>query len=141
MNKNEYNMVRSAGLAILGCILNISASAQDAGESITREQIEQFAKFPGGSDKFYEYVSSNLKYPADALLDSITGVVYVEFALTKTGVIDKNSVRVIKSLSPSCDEEAIRLIKEGPAWQPARAKGADIAQMIQFPVSFELKKE
>lgn len=137
-----YNsLLRYTCIAVFVMVMATDVAAQDETQSPAREKIEEFAKFPGGSDKFYEYISTNLEYPTDALKDSIGGVVYVEFSLTNAGAIDKNSVKVIKSLSASCDEEALRLIKGGPAWSPARSKVAAISQVIIFPVSFEWKKE
>jgi TonB family protein len=102
------------------------------------EVIDRFAQFPGGAEKFYEYIKANLKYPADARKDSITGIVFVEFKVDSRGVIVKESVKVIKGLSSSCDDEALRLIKNGPSWTPAESQGKDVEQAVTFPVNFIL---
>jgi protein TonB len=126
-------------LAILFAAL--PAIAQEAQEPLIRVNIEEFATFPGGVEQFYEYVQNNQRYPASALRDSLGGVVYVEFMLGKDGTIDKGSLKVVKSLSPDCDQEAIRLIAAAPSWSPARSKEGAAAQSIIFPVSFEWTKE
>src|SRR5690606_14266366 len=101
--------------------------------------IEKFAAFHGGAEKFYEHVQRNLRYPVDALRDSVQGDVFVEFILDANGEVIKNSVRVLQSLSSSCDEEAIRLIKEAPRWIPARSRSKTVEQQVTFPISFKLK--
>ena len=84
--------------------------------------IDKFAQFPGGVEKFYQYVKNSIQYPLDALKDSIQGDVFVEFTLDETGAIIKDSIKVVEGLSTSCDKEAIRLIMNAPRWIPAKSK-------------------
>lgn len=101
--------------------------------------IEKFAHFPGGAEKFFEYIQGNLRYPLDALRDSVQGDVFVEFSLDARGEVVKSSVRVLQSLSSTCDEEAMRLIKEAPPWIPARSRSKTVEQQVTFPISFKLE--
>lgn len=103
------------------------------------QPIEQFAQFPGGVEKFYDYLSTNLQYPADAITNNISGDVHIEFIVDTEGNVVLESVRAITSLSPSCDEEAVRLVKNSPQWIPAQSQGANIVQYITIPVSFRLR--
>lgn len=118
-----------------------AATAQEDAKLVERVHIEEFARFDGGAERFYEYVQENLQYPASALRDSISGVVYVEFLLEKDGAIDKASIKVVQSLSPECDKEAMRLIAEAPPWMPARSRNGVAVQTVTFPVSFALQDE
>jgi len=102
----------------------------------TSAAIEKFARFPDGGDKLYEYVKKKMIYPADAKKDSISGVVYVEFIVDVDGTVLPETVKVIKGLSPSCDAEAVKIIKATPKWIPAATKSAATRQWISFPVSF-----
>ncbi|WP_276365365.1 energy transducer TonB [Chryseolinea sp. H1M3-3] len=99
--------------------------------------VDKFAQFETGADKFYEYLKTNVKYPADAKKDSVSGFVYVEFIIGEDGAIISESVKIQKGLTPSCDAEALRVIRRAPKWKAGSAKtGAAIKQKISFPVEF-----
>lgn len=120
---------------IVALLFSLSIKSETRGQS--RETVvEKFAQFPNGADKFDAYLKNNLKYPADAKKDSINGFVFVRFTVKTNGAIDPNSVIVLKGLSPSCDAEAIRLIRSAPKWNAATSKTAAIDQQITFPVGF-----
>ena len=70
--------------------------------------------------RFDDYVKENLIYPEAAKSNDITGKVTLEFKLDKLGNI--SDIKVVKGIGYGCDEEAIRLLKEGPEWLPARNK-------------------
>ena len=74
------------------------------------------ASFPGGIDAFKEYVSKNMKYPEEAKKNNISGIVRVAFAVNKDGTI--NNITVPEGIGYGCDEEAVRLIKHSPKWNP-----------------------
>ncbi len=65
-------------------------------------------------------MKENLIYPEAAKSNDITGKVTLEFKLDKLGNI--SDIKVVKGIGYGCDEEAIRLLKEGPEWLPARNK-------------------
>ncbi len=92
------------------------------------------ASFPGGMEKFYTYVINTIRMPRDDR--GINGKVYVQFVIDSTGIILSEDIRVIKSLSKSCDAEAIRLIKNSPRWIPARENGHPIRHTMVMPISF-----
>ena len=129
-------------LMIIALAVFLSSNTARSQESVLAKSqdqvIEKFADYPGGLEKMYDYVRKNLKYPEDALRDSITGDVFVEFIVDVEGKVVSKSVKVIGSVSRSCDEEAVRLIKNSPAWIPARSKRGAEEQYISFPVSFRL---
>jgi periplasmic protein TonB len=78
------------------------------------------AEFPGGMVKLYSFISKKVKYPKDAKIQKINGSVSVSFIIDAEGNIKKESVKVVKKLFDSCDNEAIRVIKECPRWIPAK---------------------
>jgi len=101
--------------------------------------VDKFASFPQGADKFFQYIKNEVKYPADAKKDSLTGEVHVEFIVAKSGAIVPESIKIVRGLSASCDAEAIRVIKKAPIWTPASTKTETIDQKITFPVTFVYK--
>ena len=70
----------------------------------------------GGWKKWERYLRRKLKYPSEARSKGITGVVSLRFKVGEDG--KPSDITVVKSLGSGCDEEAIRLLKNGPKWQP-----------------------
>lgn len=91
----------------------------------------------GGMKKFNTYVERNLEYPADALAAKIEGKVYLQFVVNKDGTLDAISVQ--KSLCKSCDQEAIRVLQEGPKWTPGYQSGQPVFVRMVMPVTFSIK--
>lgn len=85
---------------------------------------------------YKHYIQEHLRYPPEAKAKGIEGVVKVLFTVAADGSLSNFNIK--KSLGYGCDEEAIRLIKEGPAWQPATEKGQPIEQRVTIKVKFKL---
>jgi TonB family protein len=99
--------------------------------------VEEMPEFPGGTDAMIAWITSNLKYPAEALKSKITGKVYVNFAVSSKGKV-KNVV-VSKSANPLLNAEAIRVISSMPDWKPGTQGGKSVEVQIKVPVEFKLK--
>ena len=80
------------------------------------EAVEQMPTFPGGETELMKFIRDNLKYPVIAQENGIQGRVILRFVVSKTGTID--NVTVLRSLDPTCDKEAIRVVKSMPKWIP-----------------------
>lgn len=105
------------------------------------EETEQYGEFykanpENGYKTFRQYLRTNLRYPAQAKERKITGTVRLEFVIQPDGKL--TDFRVRKGLGYGCDEEAIRVVKEGPAWKPARVNGKPTRQKVWFGVPFAL---
>lgn len=101
---------------------------------------EQRAKFQGSEDVevFHRYVMENIKYPADAVKKKMQGKVYTQFIVERDGKI--KVVNVLRSSNYSIlDDEAIRVIKNSPAWEPAKDKGKLVRMIFTIPIEFKLK--
>ena len=99
-------------------------------------KVEKKAEFPGGHKKLMEYLKGNIKYPEKAMADSISGMVLVKFVVKKDGSVD--DIRVIRSVDPLLDEEAIRVVKNMPKWIPAQNAGRDVASYFMLPINFKM---
>jgi TonB family protein len=99
--------------------------------------VEEMPQFPGGTDAMVAWITSNLKYPAEALKRKITGKVYVNFAVSSKGKV-KNVV-VSKSANPLLNAEAVRVISSMPDWKPGTQGGKSVEVQIKVPVEFKLK--
>jgi periplasmic protein TonB len=92
-------------------------------------------EFPGGTMAMYRYLAENIKYPSSARGNRVTGKVMVKFVVEKDGSIDK--VIVLKSLESACDQEAIRLVKSMPKWNPGSVNGIKKRAYFQIPIIFK----
>ncbi|WP_324675749.1 energy transducer TonB [Hymenobacter sp. GOD-10R] len=90
----------------------------------------------GGTDAFFTWIQENLRYPTLARQRKIEGRVMVEFVVQKDGSLTEP--KLVKRLGSGCDEEALRLIKAAPKWNPARYKGQPLRQKMVLPVVFQL---
>lgn len=94
------------------------------------------ARPAGGYKAYYQYLERNLTYPPQALDNRIEGKVTVRFAVDTTGQL--SDFRVVRSLGYGCDEEVIRLVKEGPAWSPTKRNNEPVIGRVKVKVKFRL---
>jgi len=88
-----------------------------------------------GFDAFQRYLSDSLRYPAAATKAKIKGTVQIQFVVKANGELKK--IKVLKGLGYGCDEEAIRLLKEGPKWLPGTKNGKITETKTRFDVPFK----
>jgi TonB family protein len=93
------------------------------------------ASFPGGMENLYEYLDKNVKYPKDAEKDKKQGEVLVSFLVDYDGSIREAIVK--KSVSPSLDKEALRVITSMPKWIPGEVDGDKIRTRTVLPIVFK----
>jgi len=101
--------------------------------------VEIQPEYPGGMTKWTEYVNKSLRYPKDALSNQTEGSVYVGFVVSETGKL--TDIMVIKGLSPSCDNEAVRIVQESIDWKPAKQNGKAVKSRFVIPVKFNLAQQ
>ena len=97
---------------------------------------EQMPIFPGGDAAMMKYLSENVKYPALAIKAQEQGRVVVSFTVEKDGAI--SDVKVARSVTPSLDAEAVRVVKAMPKWTPGKQDGQLVRVRYNVPVSFKL---
>ena len=100
------------------------------------EAVEQMPTFPGGETELMKFIRDNLRYPVIAKENGIQGRVILRFVISKTGTI--KNVTVLRSLDPTCDKEAIRLIKSMPKWIPGKQNGYNVPVYFTLPIVFKL---
>ena len=99
--------------------------------------VEQMPMFPGGDSALMKYLSSNIHYPTVAAENGVQGRVVVGFVVERDGSI--TDVNVLRSIDPSLDREAMRVVKSMPRWQPGKQNGSAVRVKYQVPVSFRLQ--
>lgn len=92
-----------------------------------------------GNRAFKQYLESSVRYPKEALEKKIEGRVTVEFFVEPDGAL--TNFILIRGIGEGCDEELIRLIKEGPKWEPSKKDGVPIRDKVRVRLKFELPKK
>ena len=98
--------------------------------------VEDQPEFPGGTAALLEYLRKNIKYPAICCENNIQGRVLVTFIVNKDGAIVEPEV--VKSVNPSLDKEALRVISQMPNWKPGSQRGKPVRVKYTVPVNFRL---
>ena len=98
--------------------------------------VEQMPSFPGGISGLRTYLNQNIRYPAEAQENCVQGRVVVSFVVEKDGHI--SDVTVLRSVEPSLDKEAVRVIRNMPRWSPGKQGGEPVRVRYNVPVSFRL---
>lgn len=99
--------------------------------------VEQMPSFPGGNAALMKYLSENVKYPVVAQENGVQGRVVVSFVVEKDGHI--TDVKVVRSVDPSLDKEAARVVRSMPSWIPGKQNGSAVRVKYNVPVSFKLQ--
>jgi TonB family protein len=127
LNKDikELNEIRAAGYVV---------APSDSGKPIPDSHAEPIIS----KSEYKKYLESNLQYPIQAKEKKAEGEVIIEFTVTANGML--SDFKVIKDMSWGCNEEVIRLVKEGPKWNPAKQESKMIDSQARVSVLFELPK-
>lgn len=99
--------------------------------------VEQMPQFPGGDAALFEYLSTHIKYPTIAEENGVQGRVIVTFVVERDGSI--TDVKVVKSVDPSLDKEASRVVAGMPKWIPGKQNGSAVRVKYNVPVTFRLQ--
>lgn len=98
--------------------------------------IDVFPRYPGGDEARLLFLRRNLRYPEIAMKSGVQGVVVLLFIIEKDGTL--SDIKVEKGIGAGCDEEAMRVAKEMPRWEPAKRHGNAVRVMIRMPIVFRM---
>lgn len=100
--------------------------------------VEAQPEFQGGSEGFFKYLMNEMKYPKEAREKGIEGRVEVEFVVDKDGTLSE--VKAIEGIGSGCDEEAVRVLKNAPAFKPGTQNGKPVRVRMMVPIVFKLNE-
>ena len=120
-------------------ILNQAAdSTKDEVVSVWQDEffkvVEDMPQFTDGN--IFDYLAQHVRYPEEAEKNGIGGMVYVQFVIDTTGKVVEP--KVIKSVSPELDAEALRVVSEMPAWKPGMQRGKPVRVSFTVFINFKL---
>lgn len=98
---------------------------------------EKMPAFPGGETALFQYLARSIKYPTIAQKNKEQGSVILQMVIGKDGLL--SNIRVTKSVSPTLDAEAVRVISSMPRWEPGMDKGKPVAIQYTLPIKFLLQ--
>jgi TonB family protein len=117
--------------------LVVVAYNQDKAPQDVYKSVEQMPRFPGGEAEMMKYLSQNIQYPPSAAKNDVEGRVILQFVVEKDGQIGE--VKIVRSVDPELDAEAVRVIKTMPNFIPGRQDGKPVAVWYTIPISFKLQ--
>ena len=120
----------------------VSSEAKEApADSTAKEEVfmvaEQMPEFPGGMKEMLKFLQENVKYPENAMKNNVQGRVIVQFVVEKDGT--PTEFKVLRSVDPDLDAEALRVLKTMPKWKPGMEKGEAVRVKFTVPVAFKLQ--
>lgn len=104
--------------------------------------VEEMPEFPGGNMALLKYIADNVIYPIEAIENKVEGKVILRFVVSSTGTIEK--IQVLKSTGTALDlsileNEAIRVIRTMPLWEPGKQGGVPVPVFFSVPVTFSIQ--
>ena len=98
--------------------------------------VDEMPSFPGGPAELMKWLSSHVQYPAIAIDICIQGTVIVAFIVEPDGSV--SNAKLVRSVDPSIDQEALRLVGQMPKWNPGKRAGVPVRVRYCLPIKFKL---
>lgn len=92
--------------------------------------------FPGGLDKFYEFIQKHLRFTAEAREAGLSGRFYVSFIVSEDGSL--NGIQMMRAIGFGQDEEIKRVLSMSPFWKPGQFQSKPVKTVMVLPVNFSL---
>jgi protein TonB len=99
-------------------------------------RVEKMPEFPGGNEELSKFLVRNIKYPLLAQENGIQGRVICQFIVNADGRIE--NIEVVRGVEESLDQEAIRVLKLMPNWEPGRQGGKNVSVKFTLGIRFKL---
>jgi TonB family protein len=102
--------------------------------------VKEMPEFPGGTINMMKYIQKNIQYPQSAKDAGLTGKCFLKFVIDTIGAI--RDIQILKGVPGciECDEEAIRLLKSMPKWNPGKQDGKRVPVYYTYPINFQSKQ-
>lgn len=110
-------------------------------DSLSKNEVfaDIMPEYPGGNEALYTFIGNHFKYPKTDRKNGVEGRVVTKFMIDTNGYVQ--NITIIKSLSPTCDAEARRVLALMPRWKPGKSNGKTVNVYMTLPIKVELEKE
>lgn len=137
---DELNVTLEDDISELSEVVVVGYSGMnDASNLPAAPPVMELAAPAGGRRQFKRYLEENMRYPEQALKNNVEGKVTIQFTVGSTGQV--SDFRVIRGIGYGCDEEVIRLIKQGPKWSPTKRNEESVTDRVRVRMRFTLPKK
>lgn len=116
-------------------INGLDYGTEDNDEIVAFLPSEDMPVFPGNVQK---WIAKNVNYPVLAAENGIEGKVFIQFVVERDGRV--SNIKVVRSVDPSLDKEAMRVISAMPKWKPGKQRGIPVRVSYTLPIAFQLSK-
>lgn len=99
--------------------------------------VEEMPQFPGGEMEMLSFIRNNLDYPREAKDKNIEGKVIIQFTVYRNGSV--GDIKVLRSVHPLLDAEAVRVIAHMPKWIPGKQQGKEVNTQYNIPIVFKMQ--
>jgi protein TonB len=139
--KKQIFLALMASVLMLSSSVNLMATTPENNPTEDKQErvfdvVEVMPQYPGGIPQMMKFISSNIKYPKDAIKKGMQGAVVVQFVVEPDGSV--SNVHVVRSVFPSLDTEAVRMVKAMPKWSPGMQNGKPVRVRYNVPIRFSL---
>ncbi len=134
-NQNKIDIKLGADVSQLSEVVVTGYGNQNDSD---KEPVIKIAEPAGGRKAYDKYLDNNLRYPVEALANNIKGKVTIKFTVRTDGALDEFSI--VKSIGHGCDDEVIRLVKDGPKWSPTTEDNVAVESEVLVKVRFDPSK-
>ena len=118
-------------------MMALPMNAQSESSTKVYDAVDEMPSFPGGLNGLMTFLAQNMVYPVTAQENGVQGRVIVSFVVETDGSI--TDVKVARSVDPSLDREAMRVVKAMPKWTPGKKDGKPVRVKYTVPVVFRLQ--
>ena len=128
-------------LLILFILFSVSINAQVQNSPIAEDTtvytiVDITPKFPEGRDAMYIFIYSKINYEKMSEID-VQGKIFIQFVVEKDGRL--SNIKITRSLDPSCDKEAIRIVRLMPKWESGKLENKKVRTKIEIPITIKLE--
>lgn len=106
-------------------------------EKVVFEVVEDMPRFIGEDGNIMKFIANKIRYPMEAQKNKIQGKVFVSFIINQKG--EPVNFKVVKSVHPLLDQEALRVLQLMPNWQPGTQRGKPVNVSFTVPINFQLQ--
>ena len=99
--------------------------------------VDEMPSFPGGPAELMKWLSSHVQYPAIAIESCIQGTVIVAFIVEPDGSV--SNAKLVRSVDPCIDQEALRVVRQMPKWKAGKQDGNTVRVKFHLPIKFMLE--
>lgn len=132
--KEQADVQLAEDISQLSEVVVVGYGEKGVGETTTPPL--ELAEPAGGRKAFKQYLEKNIRYPQEALTNNVEGKVTIMFTVETSGAL--SDFRVIRGIGYGCDDEVIRLIKEGPKWTPSKRNEDAVRDKVKVRMRFKL---